>query len=111
MAVYGAAKAAIIHLTKSMAAQWGPEVRVNCINPGYVSTPRVDARRSPEQIRDSVKKIGMGRYGTPDDIAGAAMYLASDAASWVSGTIIDVYGGDTVPTLQFAGVKENHRDR
>lgn len=110
MAVYGAAKAAIIHLTKSMAAQWGPEVRVNCINPGYVSTPRVDARRSPEQIAESVKKIGMGRFGTPDDVAGAAIYLASDAASWVSGTVIDVYGGDTVPTMEWAGLKEGSRD-
>lgn len=94
MAVYGAAKAALIHLTMSMAVQWAPHVRVNCINPGSVSTDASDERRGPVVVENEIKTTGMQRLGTPDDIAAGALYLASDAANWISGTSLDIYGGN-----------------
>jgi 7-alpha-hydroxysteroid dehydrogenase len=103
MAVYGAAKAAVMHLTESMSIQWAPKIRVNCINPGHVSTPTVDTTRGgAEGIERRRLTIGMERFGQPEDIAAAALYLASDAGGWVTGTVLDVYGGDKV-TNQLPG--------
>lgn len=91
--VYPAAKAAIISLTKCMAVEWAPQVRVNCIAPGVIDTPRVSAARQADRLSSQLATIAMGRIGLPSDVAGAAVFLASDAASWITGSILDVHGG------------------
>lgn len=93
---YEAAKAALTQMTKSMAADLGPRIRVNGIHPGTIETAFVrdfldDA--PPELRRAMVERTRMRRNGTPEDIAAAAVYLASSAASWVTGTMFEVNGG------------------
>jgi 7-alpha-hydroxysteroid dehydrogenase len=94
MAAYGSAKAAVMNLTLHMAHQWGPEVRVNCIAPGIIDTPRPPGTERQELSAEAVKKISLGRAGRADEVASVALFLASDAASFVSGAIIDVNGGE-----------------
>jgi NAD(P)-dependent dehydrogenase (short-subunit alcohol dehydrogenase family) len=94
MAAYGCAKAAVMNLTLHMAHQWGPEVRVNCIAPGIIDTPRPAGTHRQELAPEAVKKIALGRAGSPDEVAGVALFLASEAASFVSGAVIDVNGGE-----------------
>ena len=93
MSVYGMTKASVMHLTRSMAKEWAPEVRVNCINAGHVITPRRAANETPERRERSLAEIEVGRFGEPEDIAAAAVYLASDAGSFVNGAFLDVHGG------------------
>ncbi|NIO08487.1 MAG: SDR family oxidoreductase [Deltaproteobacteria bacterium] len=91
MAAYGAAKAAVMSLTINMAHQWKPEIRVNAIAPGLINTPRVGG-----DVRDlsvSAQRIAVGRVGEADDIGGLALYLASDAAAFVNGTVVQAHGG------------------
>lgn len=89
---YNVTKAALIHLTKSLAKDLAPNVRVNAICPGLVKTDM--ARALWEANEDSVSRlVPMQRLGDPADIANAALFLASDAASWVTGTTLVVDGG------------------
>jgi len=94
MAAYGSAKAAVMNLTVHMAHQWGPEVRVNCIAPGIIDTPRPEGTQRQELGPEAIKKIALGRVGRADEVASVALFLASDAASFVSGAVIDVNGGE-----------------
>ena len=89
---YGSAKAALHALTIYMAHQWSPEVRVNCIAPGTIDTPR-PAGTVREELLDAAAHIDVGRAGTPEDIANVALFLASDAASFVNAVVIPVHGG------------------
>jgi 3-oxoacyl-[acyl-carrier protein] reductase len=93
LSAYGAAKAAVHALTARMAQQWGPEVRVLCIAPGTIDTPRPAGTVRPE-MADAVNRIPLGRVGQADDIGGVAGFLASDAASFVNGITILVNGGE-----------------
>jgi NAD(P)-dependent dehydrogenase (short-subunit alcohol dehydrogenase family) len=93
-ASYGAAKAGIISLTKTLASALAPHhVRVNAIAPGLMGTgasmPFYNSRP------DMLAKVPMGRYGAPEEIAGATVFLASDASSYITGTTIVVDGGLT----------------
>lgn len=90
---YSAAKAGIIGLTKSVAKELGSRgIRVNAIAPGFIETDMTDAM--PENAREAIKgQITLGRIGTPADIAGVAAFLASDAASYITGQVISVDGG------------------
>jgi NAD(P)-dependent dehydrogenase (short-subunit alcohol dehydrogenase family) len=98
MALYSAAKAAIISLTMSMAAEWGPAIRVNVLTPGLIDTPRTAGDR-PSEARPLLEAaIGLRRIGLPEDVAGAAVFLASDAASWISGASFDIHGGRRAPS-------------
>lgn len=95
---YGAVKAALIQYTKTQAAQLGRKrVRVNCIAPGSVDFPGSvwDERRTkdPQLYNSTLESIPFGRMGTPQDIAMVALFLASDAAIWVTGQNIAVDGG------------------
>jgi NAD(P)-dependent dehydrogenase (short-subunit alcohol dehydrogenase family) len=93
---YSAAKAGVNALTVTMAAELAPAVRVNAIAPGYVPTEvMLTALKTdvPALEKLAQNRIPMKRLGTPDDMAGAAIYLSSDAASWVTGQIITVAGG------------------
>lgn len=90
---YSAAKAGIIGLTKSVAKELGSRgIRVNAIAPGFIETDMTDAM--PESAKEAIKsQITLGRIGTPADIAGVAAFLASDAASYITGQVISVDGG------------------
>jgi len=93
-ASYAAAKAAIVQLTRHVAREVGPQgVRVNCVAPGTTSTERVNAIM-PDDVRQKVSALSLlGRLGTPDDSAHAALYLASDVSAWLTGVTLDVSGG------------------
>jgi NAD(P)-dependent dehydrogenase (short-subunit alcohol dehydrogenase family) len=94
---YGAAKAGTNSLTWTLAAEFAPKIRVNAVAPGAIPTEvMLKAIGKTENQLDEVLaewKIPLGRLGKPEDIAAACVYLASDAASWVSGEIIRVGGG------------------
>lgn len=98
-AVYCASKGAVVLLTKAMAVDHGPQnIRVNCICPGDTDTGmlRDEAQQlgeASDRFLAEAAKRPLGRVGTPDEIAQAALYLASDAASFVSGTALIVDGG------------------
>jgi len=91
---YAAAKAGIELLTQDVAAQAGPfDVRVNCIAPETILTER-NLQRIPEAQRTQlVQAHPLKRLGTPEDIARAALFLASDSATWITGIVLDVAGG------------------
>lgn len=94
--VYAAAKAGIAGFTKSLALELAPEgIRVNDIAPETTDTPQValDVMIPPENRANMDKWIPLGRFGKPEDCAGAALYLASPLAAWVTGTAIHVDGG------------------
>lgn len=96
-AAYNASKAAVIHLTRSLAGEWAPRgVRVNCVAPGYTATPLTKrGLETPEWRETWLKETPMGRLAEPDEIAPAVLYLASDAASFVTGHALVVDGGYT----------------
>lgn len=98
---YGVGKAALTHMTKNLAAEFAPLVRVNAIGTGAIDTQALATVMQDEQMRsDFLARTPMGRAGTPEDIACAALYLASPASSWVTGTILNVDGGSSVPAVQ-----------
>ena len=94
---YAAAKAGIQILTQDLAAQVGPYgIRANCIAPETILTDRNKGRIPESQIGPLIDAHPIRRLGTPDDIAHAALFLASDEASWISGIVVDVAGGATM---------------
>jgi 7-alpha-hydroxysteroid dehydrogenase len=98
---YGTAKAALTHLTRLMAADLCPKVRVNAIAVGSVATSALETVLDDEELRTKMEDgVPLGRLGEPDDIALAALYLASPAASWVTGKIFEIDGGLEEPNLQ-----------
>jgi NAD(P)-dependent dehydrogenase (short-subunit alcohol dehydrogenase family) len=95
---YGAAKAAVEHLAGSLAAEWGPEIRVNCVSPGLVRTEgslHSVFRGSEELAARAGRTTAVGRVGEPQDVAYACHYLLSPAARFVSGAVLVVDGGRT----------------
>jgi len=94
---YGAAKAGVIALSKTLAIENASSgIRVNCVAPGAVATPRAIARISEERRSESAKAIPMGRWAEPEEIARAVIFLASDLASYVTGQTLVVDGGASV---------------
>ncbi len=93
IAAYGTAKAAVHSLTFHMAHQWKPEVRVNCIAPGTINTPRPEGTVRPE-MATAAERIAVGRVGVGDDIGSVALFLCSDAAGFVNGIVVPVHGGE-----------------
>ena len=93
---YNASKAAVHHLTRSLAAEWAPlGVRVNALAPGYMRTD-MSPVDEPQFQRYWKEDAPLGRVGEPDELAGAIIYLASDASSFVTGSVLVVDGGYTV---------------
>jgi NAD(P)-dependent dehydrogenase (short-subunit alcohol dehydrogenase family) len=90
--IYNGTKAALIHLTRILAAELAPAIRVNAVAPGLVKTDM--ARALWEQGEDTIARmVPLKRLGEPDDIASSVVFLASDAASWITGTTAVVDGG------------------
>lgn len=91
-AAYNAAKAAVIHLGKSLSIEWAAFARVNSVSPGYIETPLTD--RLSQETRDTwLKYVPIGRLADPRELIGAYLFLASDASTYVTGTDIRVDGG------------------
>ena len=92
---YTASKHAIAGLTKALANEWAPHgVNVNAIAPGYIATDNTQALQDdPHRNTAILQRIPAARWGTPDDLAGATVFLASNAANYIHGTIIPVDGG------------------
>ncbi len=92
---YTAAKHAVAGLTKALANEWaGHAVNVNAIAPGYMATDNTQALRDdPERSRQLLERIPAGRWGQPDDLAGAVVFLASRASDYVNGHVLVVDGG------------------
>ncbi|WP_380055359.1 SDR family oxidoreductase [Falsihalocynthiibacter sp. SS001] len=92
---YAASKGAIGQLTKALANEWAAKgVNVNAIAPGYIATDNTQALQDdPDRSRSILERIPAGRWGKPEDFAGPAVFLASDAANYVHGTVLTVDGG------------------
>jgi NAD(P)-dependent dehydrogenase (short-subunit alcohol dehydrogenase family) len=96
MAAYASSKAALLSLTMTAAAEFGPsKVRVNAISAGLVNRPGL-AESWPEGVQRYSSTAPLGRIGEPADIAEACLFLASDAASWITGVNLIVDGGMTL---------------
>lgn len=93
-AAYNMAKAAVNHLARTMAAELSSQkININVINPGWINTPGELTFYTVEQLEKAGERIPWGRIGRPEDIGQAAVYLASDAADYVTGSVLRVDGG------------------
>jgi NAD(P)-dependent dehydrogenase (short-subunit alcohol dehydrogenase family) len=103
-AAYGAAKAGLHHLVTSLAIEWGPAVRINCVVPGFVATESVaEQYGDPAAVAAVIATVPLRRLATPDDVAQACLFLASPGAAYVSGTCLAVHGGGEPPAFLRAG--------
>ena len=92
-AVYSAAKAGLIGLTKALAKELALSgIRVNCIAPGGIDTP-MNAGYTGEEMEQFCNSVPMGRLGRPEEVAAAAVFLASDSAGYITGQVLGVNGG------------------
>jgi len=97
---YGAAKAALDRMTRNVATELAPRVRVNALDVGGVATRSLDVVLTDDTLRRQfLDGTPMGRPGEPEDIACAVLFLASDAASWVTGKVFEVDGGTEAPAM------------
>ncbi|MBZ5678487.1 MAG: SDR family oxidoreductase [Acidobacteriia bacterium] len=96
---YNASKAGVIELTRSMALELAPRVRVCAVAPGYVLTPMQRAEYSNEMLEEVNQKIPLRRHATPEEIAGLFAYLASDDAAYATGHVYTMDGGETAGGL------------
>lgn len=102
LSYYASAKAALISLTRTVAQEWAPHrVRVNALAPGWVETEMNEpARQAIPGFNDEVlRSIPLGRWGRAEDVAGAALFLCSPAAGFITGSVLIVDGGQTLSTL------------
>ncbi len=100
---YNATKAGLVALTRSLALEWAPRIRVNAVCPGYVLTPMQEAEYTPDMLAEVNSRIPLGRHATPDELAGLFAYLASDEAAYFTGSVIVMDGGETAGSLVSGG--------
>lgn len=99
-AAYGAVKAALDRLTRNMAPELAPRVRLNALDVGGVATRSLDVVLTDDGLRRQfLDATPMGRPGEPEDIACAVLYLVSDASSWVTGKVFEIDGGTEAPAI------------
>ena len=96
---YNASKAGVIELTRTLALEWAPTVRVNAVCPGYVLTPMQEAEYTDEMLAQVDAKIPLRRHARPEEIAAVYAFLASDDAAYITGAAITVDGGETAGGL------------
>jgi len=93
---YTASKGGVAQLTKALAVAWAPNIRVNAIAPGWVETELTKGARADQARSDAiVARTPFGRWGKPEDIGGAVVFLCSEAAGFITGTVLPVDGGYT----------------
>jgi NAD(P)-dependent dehydrogenase (short-subunit alcohol dehydrogenase family) len=93
---YAASKGAVANLTRQLALNWAPAVRVNCVCPGVIETPLTEElRKDTAWIETVLRKYPLGRFGQPEEVAAAILYLSSDEAAYVTGAALPVDGGYT----------------
>jgi NAD(P)-dependent dehydrogenase (short-subunit alcohol dehydrogenase family) len=93
--VYAASKGGVVSLSRGLARTFGPDgITVNCVAPGTVDSRMLRSGLSAEQVADAVNSIPLGRLVQPDDVAAATVFLASDHAAQITGTVINVSGGE-----------------
>lgn len=106
-AAYGAAKAGLINLTQSLAIEWGPRVRVNCVSAGLIRTEQAHLHYGDAAgIAAISETVPLQRMGTPRDVADACLFLASAFSSYVSGANLVVHGGGERPAFLAAANAE-----
>ncbi|MEX1223882.1 MAG: glucose 1-dehydrogenase, partial [Pirellulales bacterium] len=93
--IYGMTKGGIVSLTRDLAAEWGKySIRVNALAPGWIRTPMTIAlQQNEERAAKVMQRVPLGRWGEADDVAGAALFLASDASRYITGHTIPIDGG------------------
>ena len=96
---YNATKAAVLALTRSLALEWAPAVRVNAVCPGYVMTPMQEAEYTPEMIAQVNAKIPLGRHARPEELAALLAFMACDEAAYMTGSAVVMDGGETAGGL------------
>jgi NAD(P)-dependent dehydrogenase (short-subunit alcohol dehydrogenase family) len=96
---YNASKSAVINLTKTIALECAPWLRINSICPGYVLTPMQKAEYTEEMLEEVNARIPMGRHADPEEIAALFAFLASSEAKYITGTTITIDGGETAGTF------------
>jgi NAD(P)-dependent dehydrogenase (short-subunit alcohol dehydrogenase family) len=99
-AAYGAAKAGLLNLTQTLAVEWAPAVRVNAVIAGLMATDDLEATYGDAATQSRMAAtVPMGRFGTPDDVAGACLFLSSPLAAFVTGAALAVHGGNERPSI------------
>ena len=91
--IFAAVKAGLLGFSRAFAKSCAPYIRVNVLAPGWIQTAFADAVMDKEYHAARIREIPLGRFGTPEDVAAAAVFLASDAASYITGEMIKVNGG------------------
>lgn len=110
-AAYGAAKAGLLSLTTSLAIEWAPKVRVNALSAGLVATESADAHYGGAAgMAQVAATVPLGRFGTPDDMAGICRFLASPLAAYVTGANLVAHGGGEHPAFLTAAERATAPD-
>jgi 7-alpha-hydroxysteroid dehydrogenase len=102
LSIYGGAKAALEMMSRHMAAEWAPKIRINNVSLGFVLTDQSHAwtASEPGAVESLASRIPMGRLGLPEDIASAVIFLCSNQSSWITGKVLEVDGGIYTPLAE-----------